>query len=94
MNTTSATTPTYLETKVTTYPPPSTRHMSDEELMAPETWDWDSVVKVEPLQKRARSVVSVAFSAEQFDIVDAKAERLSKKLSTWLREVALRAAKR
>ncbi len=94
MNTTSATTPTYLETKVTTYSPESSRHLTDEELMDPDTWDWDNVVKVEPLKKRARAVVSVAFSAEEFDSVGAKAERLGKYLSTWIREVALRAARR
>ena len=95
MSETTGTRPTYLETKVATYsPPPSHRQLSDEELMDPEMWDFGNAIIRPGNKKRARAVVSVAFSAEQFDIVSGKAERLGKYLSTWIREAALRAARR
>ncbi len=94
MNTTAATTPKHLEMKVTTYSSLSNRHLSDEELMAPELWDFANAAIRPGTKKRARSVVSVAFSAEEFDIVSDKAERRGKYMSAYIREVALRAAKR
>jgi hypothetical protein len=94
MNETSATIPKYLRTQVT-YPFASVqrlRDMSDVELMDPSNWDWENVATQPP--KRARSVISVAFSGEQLDAVGEAAKRRGKKVSAFIREAALRAARR
>ena len=72
----------------------TTTTSTEEELMDPKTWDWDNVATRPGNKRRARAVVSVAFSAKEFEIVSDKAERLGKYMSAYIREVALRAAKR
>ena len=96
MNTTSGTTPKYLRMNQPTYPVESIqrlRDMREEELMDPETWDFANAVQMPPV-KRGRSVLSVAFAAEQFEAIGKAAERRGKKLSAFVREAALRAARR
>ncbi len=48
----------------------------------------------QPPIKNRRSVVSVAFPAADFQTVAAAARKHGKGLSTWIREAALRAARR
>ncbi len=98
MNTTSATTPKYLHFhQVLPLPEQpetiTTTSLTDEELMDTEAWDWDNAVTLPPV-KRKRSVLSVAFSAEQFEAIGEAAEALGMKLSAFVREAALRAARR
>ena len=64
------------------------RLITPEPLMS-ETWDWESAVKM-PAVKHPRAIVSVAFSAEQFERVSLAAERAGKATSRFIRERALR----
>lgn len=53
-----------------------------------ENWDFEKAEKREPA-KRARVVVSVPFSREDFERVATKAEELGKRTSEFIREAAL-----
>lgn len=59
-----------------------------EELQDPENWDWDAA-EARPGVKKARAVVSVAFSRLDFDRLSEHAEVLHVPLSAFIREAAL-----
>jgi hypothetical protein len=70
--------------------------MSDKELaelQSPNSWDFGEAER-RPGVKRARAVVSVAFSREDFDRVATCAEQLGKRTSEFIREAALERANR
>ena len=92
MNKTSATTPTYLKMHV--FGTSGKPYEVDMELQNPDTWDFANAVIRPANEKRARSILSVAFAAEQFEAIGKAAERRGKKVSAFVREAALRAAKR
>lgn len=64
----------------------------EKDLENPESWDYDNLETKEPV-KSPRVVVSVAFPREDFITVSQCAERLGKKTSEFIREVALEKAK-
>lgn len=68
------------------------RGHTEEELREPETWDFEQARVVSP-QQRAGAVVSVRFTADEFDVVDAAAGRAKERLSTFIRIAASRRAR-
>jgi len=64
----------------------------EHDLENPESWDYDHLEIREPV-KSPRVVVSVSFPHEGFMTVSQYAERLGKKTSEFIREVALEKAK-
>ena len=85
MSVTSGTTPAHLLMKYTS-------SVTLEELRNPDTWDLGNAVTQPPIKNR-RSVVSVAFPSADFQTVAREARRLGKKVSAFIREAALGAAK-
>lgn len=59
-----------------------------EELQDPDEWDW-SASEASPGVKKARAVVSVAFSRVDFDRLSELAERLQMPLSAFIRAATL-----
>lgn len=62
--------------------------MSEEDLQNADNWDLEHAEKRPPV-KKARAVVSVAFSADDFDRVAEVAERIGMKTSEFIREATL-----
>lgn len=60
----------------------------DEDLQRKENWDFDSAEE-KPARRRRRTVVSVALSRGDFDIVAAFAETHNRRLSELFREAVL-----
>ena len=66
-------------------------NLDDEELKElenPETWDWETA-EMRPPVKAGRTVVSVAFAREDFQLVAKFADRVGKRTSVFIREAAL-----
>ena len=59
-----------------------------EELQDPGNWDWNAA-ETRPGVRKARAVVSVAFSKSDFDRLSEHAEALQMPLSAFIREAAL-----
>jgi hypothetical protein len=58
----------------------------EDELTSDENWDWDAVSMVKPGRRSGRrTVVSVAFNLDDFELVAAAAERSDRKLSEFIR---------
>jgi hypothetical protein len=71
--------------------------MSDEGILgrdsaAEDEWDFENAERREPT-RRPRAVVSVAFSRDDFELVEERAKRLGKKLSEFIREASLARAR-
>ena len=64
---------------------------TDRELESAEEWDLENAELVRP-EKKARAVVSVAFSRADHDRVAKSAEELGTKISTYIRQAALEKA--
>ena len=65
----------------------------EEELEAPEQWDWTAAERREPSQNR-RIIVSVAFDREGFHAVAACARNHQLPVSRFIRQAALEKAER
>ena len=52
------------------------------------SWDWERAEKRPPV-KQPRAIVSVAFSAEEFERISREAEQAGKPVSTYIRESML-----
>jgi hypothetical protein len=63
-----------------------------EPLSDPEEWDFDAAEGRQPV-RRARAIVSVAFAADDFDLVNGAARARGLRTSEFIRESALRAAR-
>ena len=63
----------------------------DRELQNPENWDIDQAI-VRPGAQKARAVVSVAFSREDFELVTYAAQQLDEKTAEFIRGAALEKA--
>lgn len=73
------------------------RTMSDERILGRESasedeWDFENAEKREPA-RRPRAVVSVAFSRDDFELVEERAKGLGKRLSEFIREASLARAR-
>ena len=64
--------------------------MDERQLQNEETWDYSKAEKRAGVRKR--TVVSVAFSREDFERVAARAEQLGMKISEYIRNAAIQAA--
>lgn len=64
------------------------REMSDEELRDESMWDFENAEQLPPPERKARAIVSVAFSAADFDYVSEAARNASMKMSHFIREAA------
>ncbi len=62
-----------------------------ENLESPEEWDYERAERISP-QKKARAVVSVAFSREDLELIGDYAERLGQKTSAYIRQAAIEKA--
>ena len=66
---------------------------AERELRNPNNWDLEHAQKIEPAPRdKRRTIVSVAFTREQFYEVCKRAESAGKKTSTFIREQALATA--
>jgi hypothetical protein len=63
----------------------------NEDLKNPEQWDWESAKFVQPT-KAPRTIVSVAFSRNEFQFVAETAAGLKQPVSAFIREAALQKA--
>jgi hypothetical protein len=63
-----------------------------EELQNPDNWDYERAER-RPAAKGGRSIVSVAFPREDFEVVADAAEREGEKLSEFVRKAALTRAR-
>ena len=66
--------------------------LDEDELEKEDTWDFGRSQRRRPV-KNPRSIVSVAFSADEFQLVVACAEREGKRTSQFIREAALEGAR-
>ncbi len=62
-----------------------------EKLKSSEEWDYERTDRILP-RKKARAVVSVAFSREDLELVGEHAERLGQKISAYIRQAAVEKA--
>jgi uncharacterized protein (DUF1778 family) len=65
--------------------------MSDEDLEKQDNWDLEKAQLRQPV-RAPRVVVSVAFADHEFDLVEAAAEESGLRVSTFIREAAVRRA--
>ena len=63
----------------------------ERELMDPETWDWESVVELEPVANPG-VVVAIRLSREEFSHVDRAARAEDMMLTEYMKQSALRRA--
>ena len=70
----------------------SPRDLSDEELHDPAAWDFDNAEQLPAPERKARAVVSVAFSSDALEFVNAAALDAEMKLSQFIREAAMEKA--
>ncbi len=63
-----------------------------EELQNPDSWDYAGAVKAPGRREGRRTVLSVAFSADSFQLVAQQAEQLDKRVSEFVRDAAVAAA--
>ncbi len=62
-----------------------------DDLSNPSNWDFSSAEERTPV-KQSRSIVSVAFAQEDFELVAGRAEQMHMKLSAFIREAAIEKA--